>query len=71
MKWLTYVILDRRREPRPEWCEVGLAGVGNEDREQRLGVDEQHALAAVDPEQVPVPVVLARWDAGKSRGSHP
>ena len=31
---------------------VGHADVGNEDREERAGMDDQQALASVEPEQV-------------------
>ena len=40
-------------------AQVSDAHVGEEEREQCAGMDDEQALAAVEPEQVRVPVVLA------------
>ena len=52
--------LDPRCHQRAWGLEVALADVGDEDGEQRACVREQLALPAVEPQEVRVPVVVAR-----------
>jgi hypothetical protein len=49
-------------DPLPDRSQLGRADIGGEDGEQCRRVDEQEALAAVDPEQVQVPVVVTASD---------
>jgi hypothetical protein len=41
---------DKHSHVGPKRTEIGLADIGCEDREQRSGMGEQQALAAIDPQ---------------------
>lgn len=53
-------VLDDPDDARPDRTQVRDANVGEEDREERPGMDEEQALASVEPDQVRVPVSVAR-----------
>jgi len=51
---------ERADGPRANRPQVRCADIGDKDRKQRAGVDDDHALVPVEPEQVRIPIVLAR-----------
>ncbi|MDO8616570.1 MAG: hypothetical protein Q7T33_12685 [Dehalococcoidia bacterium] len=53
-----------------QWREVGLADVGSQNCEERVGVSKQNALAPVDPKQVRVPVSISGFHIGKLPGGY-
>ena len=53
-------------DPPSDRAQLGEADIGDEDREQRAGVDDQQALAPIEPEHVRVPIVVARRRFGEA-----
>ena len=62
---------DQAGEQRALVAQVCGAHVGREDREQRAGVCQQQALAAVEPQQVPVSVLEVWRRSGLRRYRRP
>lgn len=63
------LFLDGSHDISAERAQFVDAKIGSEDGEERVGLDEQEALASVDPQQVRVPVILARRLLGLRDGA--
>ncbi len=53
-----------------DWKELGLAHVRNEHRKERAPMCQQETLSASQPQQVGVPIVVARLSGGRHPGMH-
>lgn len=61
------LVVDARDDEGPERAEVAGANVGDEDRQEAAGMRDEKTLAAVDPQEVGVPVVFG-CRQGRCRG---